>query len=375
MSVVFQTGFRPFFLVAAVVAAALPLLWVIEFTGAGTLGTTMPGVVWHAHEMLLGFTSAVVAGFLLTAVRNWTQRPTLDGAALAALVGLWVAGRVTAWAPVPPWVAAAVDFAFFAGLAVGIGRPLAASRNVRNAGFVGVVLALGLLDAGVHLLPGHALTLLRGALDAIVVVMVVITGRIVPLFTGNALPDATVTRSPTLDKVAIAGAVGLAVGEVAGLPAGLLALPAWLGGAAVVGRAAGWAPRAAFGAPMLAILHAGHLWLGAGLLLRAADLSGLGVPPSVATHALTAGAVGTLTLGMMARVALGHTGRPVVAGRLTLVAFGLITAAAVVRVAGSAGLPTSALWVAAVLYGLAFLAWVLADGAALLRPRPDGRPG
>lgn len=375
MSTVWQTGFRPFFIVAAVAAGVLPVLWALAFVYGVPLGTTLPGIVWHAHEMLFAFTSAVIAGFLLTAVRNWTGQPTLTGGPLAALVLVWTLGRIVQWVPVAPWVGALVDAAFFVGLAYGIGRPLVATRNRRNIGFVALVLLLGVLDASVHLLPAHALQLLRGVLDVIVVIMVVITGRIVPLFTANALPKARLVRRPTVDTLAIVGAVALLVGELAGLPSWWVGGAAAVTGAMVLTRAAGWAPRAAAGVPLLAILHIGHAWLGIGLLLRAADNAGLGIPPSAATHALTVGAIGSLTLGMMARVTLGHTGRPLRATLRTVGAFGVLTAAAVLRVLVGFHSAPWLLVVAASAFGLAFVLWGTDSARSLLSARVDGRAG
>jgi uncharacterized protein involved in response to NO len=216
------------------------------------------------------------------------------------------------------------------------------------------------------------------AVDLIVVVLVIVTGRIVPLFTRNALADDSVRANAGLGTAAIISVIVVAATEVIA-PAGfVMAGAAAIAGFLVLGRSLHWGFRKILDRPILWILHLGHAWIWVGLMLKAAAAAGLGVPPSVATHALTAGAIGTLTLGMMARVTLGHTGRVIQASPMMTIAFGAITAAALLRVFGPwfrADLTRSVLMASAGLWSLAFALYVIGNARFLTTPRPDGKPG
>lgn len=370
-----QMGFRPFFLLAALLAAILTPLWPLIWFGRVQWVPSLPGHIWHAHEMLVGFTGAVVAGFLLTAVRNWTGRQTLQGAGLGLLALAWVGGRILALAPVHAGWGAAADMLFFAGLLVGIGRPLIATRNKRNLPFLALLSVLALLDLGVHLEPALAPRLLRGLLDGMMVLVVVVAARIIPMFTKNALPHAEVVRRPRLDQLALIAVLATGAAEVLGLPAWVVAVSSGVACLAVALRGASWAPLSTLGTPLLWVLHLGHAWVAVGFGLRALSVLGV-VIPSAATHALAVGAIGTLTLGMMSRVALGHTGRPLVAPSSAVVGYVFMSLAVVARVLAAVNIAPYGLLVASgALFGLAFLAFVVGYTPVLLRPRVDGRPG
>ena len=331
-------GFRPFYLLAATFAALSVPLWALQY--AGWLGgEVLRGPAWHAHEMLFGYTLAVVVGFLFTAGRNWSGQPTPTGRALQAMALLWLAGRVLVFTP---WVLAAalVNVAFPLVAAIGLGRALVAGRNRRNYFFIGVLVAMAAAQALVHAAFAGWLPLpasltpqlgLQLGLDMVLFVMAVMGGRVIPMFTNNGVPGANAQRHPLVERAALGSVLALWVadaGQLQGLPmAALLGLAA----AAQGTRLALWRPWATARNPMVWVLHAAWGWVVLHLLLRAMAAAGW-IAASPSTHALTAGAIGTLTLGMMTRTARGHTGRLLVADRADVLAYGLVLAGAALRV-------------------------------------------
>lgn len=378
-------GFRPFFLLAAAYAVAIVPVWILVLCGVLHPTAYLDPTSWHAHEMIFGFVVAVLAGFLLTAVGNWTGRETAVGTALAALAALWALGRVAMIFAnaMPRWLVAAVDWAFLPALMFVIARPLVAARSRRNLVMLAILGALTLANAVVHLdalgvvAPGSARSACLLAVDVILLTILVIAGRVFPMFTRNATGVASIRSSPRLEVLTIVAMValvvmdGLSPGRVSSALAGAVGLLA-------IARAARWGTRHVARHPLLWILHAGYAWLGLGLLLRAVAAFHPTVPASLATHALTVGAIGSTTLGMMARVALGHTGRALVAPRPVVWAFVAITAAAVVRVFVPMIAPAwyfTALSGAAALWTVAFVLYLVAYVVVLATPRVDGRPG
>lgn len=333
-------GFRPFFLAAGLWAAVAMALWLLMLRGALALPTGFDPVLWHLHELLFGFIGAAIAGFLLTAIPNWTGRLPLQGWPLASLVLLWALGRLavalSAWTG--PLLAAAADLSFLAALAIVAGREILAGRNWRN---LPVLVALGLLiaaNAMIHAAglagPGWAEAGKRLAIATILLLIALIGGRILPSFTTNWLRQRGAAALPApfgrFDKAALAiGALALAAWVGLGLtPAsgGALILAAAVH-AVRLARWRGWATRAE---PLLWVLHLGYGWLPAGLAL----LGAAAWRPALATtalHALTAGAMGTMTLAVMTRASLGHSKRPLTAGTGTLTAYLLAQAAVLLR--------------------------------------------
>lgn len=378
-------GFRPFFLVAALFAVAILPLWVLALLGALDPGHYLGATYWHAHEMVFGFAVAVIAGFLLTAVGNWTKRETLVGAPLLGLCGLWLAGRAAiTFAEFLPWgFPAALDLAFLPLLIVVLARPLVASKNWQNLVMVAILIALFAANLSIHL---DALGILpewrrRGSLvavDIVVLVVLVIAGRVFPLFTRNATGVESIRSFPVLDRLTVL-AMAVLVALDAALPhPALSAIAAGVTGALAAARTVHWGARHAGKAPLLWILHVGYAWIPLGLLLRAASACSGAVPPSIATHALTVGAIGTLTVGIMARVALGHSGRALEASTSSVAAFVLVTLAAVVRVLDPLLAPAhyrASLFVSAALWSGAFASFLIAYARILVSPRVDGKPG
>jgi uncharacterized protein involved in response to NO len=359
-------GFRPFYLLAGLYAALAVPLWAAQYAG------WLPGAdpLWHAHEMLFGYAFAVIAGFLFTAVRNWTMQPTPAGAPLAAIAALWIATRALAfhW----PVAGACADAAFALAVAWGIGRPILASGN-RNWFFVPLVLALGGASIAFVAWPRPALS---AGLDVVLFIIVLMGGRVIPSFTNSAVPRAGARSHRALEYAALGSVLLLFALDLAGAAAAAAAVAL---AAAVLHaiRLALWAPLKALGKPILWILHLSYAWVVAHLALR--GLAGFGVvAPALATHALTIGGIGGLTLGMMTRTARGHTGRLLQAGSAEVSAYLLVQAAALVRVLVPVLAPqayAASVAASAALWSAAFALFCIVHAPILSRPRVDGRPG
>lgn len=381
--VFFQKGFRPFFLFGGLLGAGLIPWWAFHYDAALTGEPGLEGISWHSHEMIFGFTSAILAGFLLTAVENWTKRPTARGVLLAVLVGLWGVGRLVGLGGITATIAGMAELSFLPLLTVVLAIPLILSHSKRNYILLALLPMLWVCDAHLHLrasglLPQSYLRSDLIAVDLIVVILVIISGRIVPLFTRNAQQDESVKPIPVLNIAAIVAVLGVAAVEAVAPSSLVMAVFAGCAGILVLARSVFWGAHRTLGRPILWVLHLGHAWIWIGLGLKAASAAGFMVPPSAATHALTAGAIGTLTLGMMARVTLGHTGRELRIAPLMVVGFAAVTAAAVIRVFGPwyrADLTATALTVSAGCWVAAFLIYVVVNARFLVTPRPDGKAG
>lgn len=381
-------AFRPFFLALSLYAAMVLPLWLAIWLGALPPPGWLAASWWHGHEMVFGFVGAAIAGFVLTASPVWTGRPALQGVPLAALVALWVAGRVALLAAgaLPAALVAATDVAFLPAVALVLVRTLWGTGQLRNYGVAAIVLALAAANAVMHAqalgLGAAAGVALRFAVDFVAVLLLVIGGRIAPAFTRNAflrdgIPHGVHTWRG-LDAVAIGAAAALALATPLlgrGTATGVLATLAGVGAAL---RLAGWQPWHTRHDPLLWSLHAGLLWVAVGLLLTAAHDLGAAVPLVAGLHALTAGAMGSTILAVITRVALGHTGRPLVLPRGAVGCYALVHAGAALRVASTfaAGDLFRGLLVAGgIAWAAAFAGYLALYAGWLVRPRPDGRPG
>lgn len=373
-------GFRPFYWLASIFAALSIALWGLQLSGL-LAHAYLQGPLWHAHEMLFGFTLAVVVGFLLTAGRNWSGQATPTGGWLAALTALWLAGRILVLTPYG-WAAALVGCAFPLAAAVALGIPFYKARNRRNYFFVGLLVLMGLAQLGVHLsalgvvqLPAWAGIQL--GLDGMLFVMAVMAGRVTPMFTNNGVPGARATRHPQVEKLALGLVLALLLADLLQVSAGALALLALAASVAHGVRWWLWQPWKTLRVPLVWVLHMAYAWIPVHLLLRA--LAALAwVPASAATHALTAGAIGCMVMGMMTRTALGHTGRLLRAGPTELVCYSLVGLAALVRVFVPlmfAAWTLDALLLASALWSCGFGWYAFRYGPILSRARPDGHPG
>ena len=338
------------------------------------------GAAAHAHEMLFGYTTAIIAGFLLTAVRNWTHELTVSGMPLMALVALWVCGRVLVLTPFEV-AAAVVNASFPVAVAVAIGIPLVRARNTRNYFFVALLVLLGVLTLAVHAGLQQRIELsahlsLQLTLDAVLFIMVLMGGRVIPMFTNNAIPAAGATRQPLVERLALGTVILLFVSDALQLHSGLTATILIIGALAHAARLYLWRPWRTGATPLVWILHAAYAWIVLHLALRGvAELDLLA--ESLAVHALTVGGIGSLTLGMMTRTARGHTGRPLQAGGYEIASYGLVQAAAIVRVMGAAlipGLYLATIQLSGMLWAAAFGLYAVQYWPVLTRPRLDNEP-
>lgn len=371
--VLWSLGFRPFYLLASLFASFSVLLWVAQYAGY-LPADYLPGSVWHGHEMLFGYTTAVIAGFLMTAVRNWTGKPTPSGRMLASLALLWIAGRLMMLTPYGV-AAAVVNAAFPLAVATGIVIPLARGNNRRNYFFIGLLSLLGLADLGMHfsqlgVFAWPARLSLQVGLDVVLFVLTVMAGRVIPMFTNNGVPGAKATRQPWLEKSALGSVLALLATDLLQFPAEIIFLLAALAALAQAGRLWLWQPWRTLSAPMVWILHLAYGWIVIYLILRSLATVGL-VSELLAVHALTIGAIGGMTLGMMTRTARGHTGRPVTADAYDVSAYVLVQCAAVVRVFGGLLIPDhylASVTGSGLLWSAAFILYAVRYSPSLLRP-------
>ena len=375
-----QLGFRPFYLLASVFAALSIALWAAQFVGL-LGGAYLSGPIWHAHEMLFGFALAVVVGFLLTAGRNWSNRPTPTGLPLMALAGLWLAGRILVLTPFH-WTAAVVDSAFPVAAAVALAVPFWASRNRRNYFFVGLLLLLAAANFAVHLAQLGVVALpafagIQTALDVLLFIMSVMAGRVVPMFTNNGVVGAGASRNAVLEKFALGGVLLLLAADLLGVRGVVLLAVLAVCAIAHALRLFLWRPWKTLRAPLVWVLHAAYAWIPLHFALRATAELGW-IAASIATHALTVGAVGGLIIGMMTRTSRGHTGRLLHAEAADVACYVLVLAAAVVRVfvpLAWAELTVPAVIWSALLWSTGFALFAIKYWPVLTRPRLDGRPG
>lgn len=368
---VLSHGFRPFFFLGGFYAGVSVMLWLPQFFGALELSTVFAGVDWHAHEMFFGFLAAVLTGFLFTAVPNWTGRMPIVGLPLLALVLLWLAGRIAvAFSVYTGWLAAMlIDVSFLGAVLVAIAIEIVAGKNWRN---LRILLPLGLLvvaNAGFHLeshFAGVTDFSRRGAMAAAIILIMIIGGRIIPSFTRNWLAQHNQGRLPVpferFDMIALATGV-LAFAFWICLPqyalsGVVLALAAWLHFV----RLHRWVGIRALGEPLVICLHIGYLFVPIGFAFLAANIFWPDVVPAAAgTHAFGAGAIGIMTLSVMVRASLGHSGRAIKAGVLIKLIFAALLLSVTARIL-AALLPDTAyltLHIAAFGWLLAFTGFAL----------------
>ena len=376
----FSYGFRPFFLFGAIQAAVAMAAWIMLLAGRLDTFSHFAPVDWHIHEMLFGYLAAIVAGFLLTAIPNWTGRLPLNGAPLVALFVAWLAGRVAIFfsASIGPLPAAAIDCAFLALLAAAAAREIVAGRNWRNLKVLVPILILLAANALFHAevaVTGTSDFSRRLGIAAAIMLIGIIGGRIIPSFTRNWLAKRSPHGLPApfgrFDVACLAlTAVALACWTVApeSTVAGWLSLAA--AGANLV-RLARWRGDRCAGDVLVVILHLGFLWVPIGLLVAGlAALMPDRIAPAAAVHAFGVGAIGTMTLAVMVRATLGHTGRALAAGWRGSLVFAAILLAAAARVAHALFWPGEALLhLSAAAWIAAFLGFALLFGPFILSPR------
>jgi uncharacterized protein involved in response to NO len=376
----FRGGFRPFFFAGAAWALIALALWICTLTGQITLPAALEPLAWHRHEMFFGFVGAVIGGFLLTAVPNWTGRLPIAGGPLAGLFGLWAAARLAVLfsGVTSLWLASLLDVGFYFVLGLLAAREVLEANN-RNLPVVGMILLFGsadaidyLANAGVIPFPDLGWQL---ALSIVVLLISLIGGRIIPSFTRNWMAKRGMTtglpsQPGRFDLFVIAAtAVALLAWLTGpqGTPIGIVLIAA---AALQAIRWARWSGWRTFADPLVLVLHVGYAWVPIGIALLGLSFTGA-VPRSAAIHALTAGAMATMILAVMTRASLGHTARELKANAATTVVYLLVTAGAVLRVAASLRLIDYNLGIdiAGVVWGGAFLLFLIAYAPVLWRPR------
>lgn len=377
----FNLGFRPFFLGGALVSAVLMTVWILMYSNGLQPNYYSYGVYWHAHEMIYGFALAIIAGFLLTAVRNWTNVQTLYSWPLAALFLLWLFARVSPLFPnLPASLMATIDLAFAPLLAISIAWPIIRSGNYRNLVFVPLLTGFFIGNLLIHLqllgvLEATADLGIRLGLFIVVVVITIIGGRVIPFFSERGVPDVSCRKFALIEKSIIPLSLVWLILNFVELNT-LLAIVSFALAAANGLRTAGWFSLKIFSTPLVWILQLGYSFIPLGYLLFGLSTLEI-VSQSIAYHAFAAGGIGALTLGMMARVSLGHTGRPLAIGPVVICAFVLMLLAAILRICiGFLPIPYLAtLHLSGSLWVFAWLLFLLHYTSILIKPRLDGLYG
>jgi uncharacterized protein involved in response to NO len=334
--------------------------------------------------MLLGYSVAVIAGFLLTAVKNWTGRATLTGDQLAGLCLLWLYGRIVPFysGMLPDGLIAAIDFAFLPALAYQISKPIFQTKTYTGLVFIGILLLLMLGNGFIHAdILGYcentAWLGVQIVVATIIILILVIAGRVFPFFTERGTTGTLIIKNPLLDNLSIAAAALFFALQLAGVSGTGLAMVAIAAAIVNTLRVKGWYVQKIWYVPLLWILYVGYGWVILGFLLSALAAYSV-ILPSLALHAFTIGGIGVLTLGMMARVSLGHTGRALKVGNTMAIAFGLINVAVLFRVLLPIAFPG---WYGILVY-ISTLAWLAAFALftfvyapILTNARVDGQEG
>lgn len=375
----FAMGFRPFFILAALAGVLLIGAWVAVLSLGTALQSPYGEILWHSHEMVFGFAVAVIAGFLLTAVRNWTSAHTLTGPPLIAMAILWLAGRVLALLPVPNIVLALVDLLFLPALAIALLMPIIKANKKPQLIFVAIVMLMFVANLLVHLqllgvTAASAEAGIRLGMNAILLTIIIMAGRVLPFFIERGAPGTTPKKWPWLEKLAVATFLFYMLWELlfghslwfsmlAALMAGIHCARLWA-----------WYERPIWQVPLLWVLVLGYGWLLVGFVLMALSATPW-ASVSLANHAFAA-SIAVLSLGMMARVALGHTGRELKPAKLMSWAFALLNIAMLLRVFGIMLMPDMVLLtISGLAWMAAFAIYAIVYWPILSRARIDGQPG
>ena len=375
-----RLGFRPFYLVASIFAAASVPLWALQYAGY-LPHPYLSASVFHAHEMIFGFAAAVVTGFLFTAVRNWTSLTTPSGWLLGGIVALWVLGRGLV---LTPWtsISVIVNTVFLLSAAAGIGVPIVKSRNRRNYFFVVALVFLATAELGfglsvLNVISFPAWLSARLGLDIILFLVAVMAGRVVPMFTNNGVRGANARRHPWVERASLGAILALLAADATQLTGPVVNTLLVVAALLHLARLLMWQPWKTVHTPLVWVLHLAYAWIPVHFILRClADAER--VVPFLATHALTIGVIGTMTLGMMTRTALGHTGRTLIAGTVELWCYLLVTAAAITRVFMPMLEPSAyreTVLLSAVFWSAAYGLYAVGYWPILTRARVDGKPG
>lgn len=387
----FSYGFRPFFLGASIYAAFAMSLWLawiaIHAANASLTWISISGAphIWHAHEMVFGFGLAALAGFLLTAIPNWTGAIPLAGQPLMILFAVWIAGRLAMLlsAFVSPAIVATIDLAFIPVLGLHVVHQLFVRPQPRNMIFLGLLAALFVANVTYHLTAAAVANAdptagMRAGVLVLAVIIVIIGGRIVPSFTHNYLQRAapgvkSPLRSARLDRTAVGTTLAFAVLALASPHDTVVAIAAAAAALANAARLAGWRGLATFSSPIVAVLHVGYLWIVIGMAVWSIAAATNLISEVSALHALSTGAIGTMVLAVMSRASLGHTGRPIVAPAPVALSYVMVSLAALLRTFGIAIFPmyyNAIMLASGLLWITAFALFAIVYFPILTEPRP-----
>ena len=377
----FTLGFRPFFLLATLFAAVLIILWLLQLSGKITLSDYYTPTGWHAHEMLFGYTVAVIAGFLLTAAGNWTGVKLISGWQLVMLSIIFIFARLSPFLPeFPYWLIAAIDLAFIPLIAFILVIPLVRAKQWSNIIFIPLLLMMAVANLAVHL---SALNIInsfgvhgsRMMLYLVILLIVVMGGRVIPFFTERGINDVVTKKWNMIESLSALSIILVAIADVF---YGDKIITGYLGLFAMTIhfiRLAGWYTHKIWSVPLVWILHIAYSWFITGLLLKASVIIG-SEWDLFSYHAFTVGGIGIMTLGMMARVSLGHSGREMKINNWMVLSFILINIAAVFRVIVPVAFPehySSLIQYSGLLWILSFMIFLVMYLPVWLSPRIDGR--
>ncbi len=386
---ILRLGFRPFFLSGAIFSVIAIILWLLMYKGAVNLSPLGGGYWWHIHEMVFGFGCAIIAGFLLTAVQNWTGVRGAQGNTLLVLFLLWFTGRIVVLFPslLGETLTTIVDISFLPAVAYVLGKPIVAIKQYRNLFFVPLLLLFTIINLEMHLAiysPNTFSTNFAGYASVMLVtfLMSVMAGRVTPMFTANGTKTPKATPLPWLDKVTN-GSLAIAMftlilQPVIGFSATFFGVLLIIAGMFQTMRWLRWRPWITLGVPLLWSIHASIKFIAFGLVVLGVSYLIPELPSNHIWHLLTIGGMGGLILSMISRVSLGHTGRSLSPPKAMTFAYILMTLAALVRTFGPWGLPDKTLVfidISGTFWLLAFGIFVLTYAPMLMAARKDGRPG
>ncbi|TQV84380.1 NnrS family protein [Aliikangiella coralliicola] len=379
-------AFRPFFLLGASFSILALLIWIAVLSGRLDFQPYGNGFWWHSHEMLFGFVAAIVVGFLLTAVQNWTGIPGVKGWRLFYLVALWLTGRAILLVnpDLSPWIVAAIDFAFIPSAAYFLAMPILAKKMYRNLIFIPLLIAMSLSNFVMHwgLINQDMLLAAKSSYAMIMLVtllMCIMAGRVIPMFTANGTGTQKVNPNLWIERLSIGSMILVALIFISGvsLPSELMALVTLLAGIIHLVRFIRWRFWVTTKVPLVWSLHISYFCIPLGMILLSSHYLFNQITFSAGLHVLTVGAMGTMILAMISRVSLGHTGRMIVVGKVMAAAFLAVTFAFIVRVFGTS-LSDDYIFIltlSAALWSVAYGLFVIRYFMMLIRKRADGRPG
>jgi len=386
---ILRLGFRPFFLFGSIFAIVGVMLWLFILQGKVTLAPLGGGYWWHLHEMIFGFAAAIIAGFLLTAVQNWTGIKGIQNKSLLFLVVLWIAARIALLVPsiLGTTITMLIDIAFLPAVAIFLGKPIVAIKQYRNLFFVPLLVLFTVINMQMHLAISspESFSAQLSAYAGVMLVtflMSVMVGRVGPMFTANGTQTPKVTPLPWLDKAAN--------GSIALITFYFLLHPFYamnnlaltnlfiIAGAFQTIRIIRMRPWITFNTPLLWSLHLAVIFMAVGMIFVGISYYSDDILANHAWHMLTVGGMGGVILAMISRVSLGHTGRPLQPPKTMSIAFLLIFISAIIRSILTIAMPEKTMMLyqaSAGLWYISFGLFALHYGPMLLKPRADGRPG